>query len=88
MCQKILLATLKVGCSDSYGKIRDKIEREGLYQDYDKGGLRMTDIETVIKALRLAWIPRLLQNSFPNWKFVPDHLFKKYGGLHFLLSCY
>ena len=24
---------------------RDKIKREGLYQDYDKGGLRMTDIE-------------------------------------------
>ena len=66
---------------------RDKIKREGLYQDYDKGGLRMTDIETMIKALRLAWIPRLIQNTFPNWKFVPDHLFKKYGGLHFLLSC-
>ena len=66
---------------------RDKIKREGLYQDYDKGGLRMTDIETMIKALRLAWIPRLVQNSFSNWKFVPDHLFKKYGGLHFLLSC-
>ena len=28
---------------------RDKI---GLYQDYDNGGLRMTDIETMIKALR------------------------------------
>ena len=36
---------------------RDKIRREGLYQDYDKGRLRMTDIETMMKALRLAWIP-------------------------------
>ena len=33
-------------------KKRDKIKREGLYQDYDKGGLRMTDIETMVKALR------------------------------------
>ena len=33
---------------------RDKIKREGLYQDYGKGGLRMTNIETMIKALRLA----------------------------------
>ena len=31
---------------------RDKIRREELYQDYGKGGLRMTDIETMIKALR------------------------------------
>ena len=37
----------------------------------------MTDIETMIKALRLAWIPRLIQNGHPNWKFVPDHLFNE-----------
>ena len=65
----------------------DKINRVGLYQDYEKGGLCMTDIEIMIKALRLAWIPRLIREGHPNWKFVPDHLFKKYGGLHFLLSC-
>ena len=47
----------------------------------------MTNIETMIKALRLTWIPRLLQNNHLSWKFIPDYLFKKYGGLHFLLSC-
>ena len=26
---------------------RDKIRREGLYHDHEKGGLRMTDIETM-----------------------------------------
>ena len=46
----------------------------------------MTDIETMIKALRLAWIPRLIREGHPNWKFVPDYIFKEYGGLHFLLS--
>ena len=66
---------------------RDKIKREGLYQDYDDGGLRMTDIETMIKALRLAWIPRLLQNGQSNWKFAPDHFLNTYGGLRFLLTC-
>ena len=54
---------------------RDKIRREALYQDYEKGGLRMTDIETMIKALRLAWIPRLIREDHPNWKFVPDYFF-------------
>ena len=62
---------------------------EGLYQDYEKGGLRMTYIETIniIKALRLAWIPRLIREGHPDWKFVPDYFFKKYGALYFLLSC-
>ena len=28
---------------------KDKIKREGLYQDRDKGGIRMVDAETMIK---------------------------------------
>ena len=40
----------------------------------------MTDIETMIKALRLARIPRLVRERHPNWKFVPDYFFKKYRG--------
>ena len=66
---------------------RDKIKRTSLYQDYKDGGLRMIDIETMVKALRLAWIPRLLKIGSLNWKTVPDYYFKKYGGLGFLLKC-
>ena len=65
----------------------DKIKRVGVYQDYEKGGLRMSDLETMIKALRLAWIPRLSNNSHPNWKTVPNYHLKKWGGLDFLLLC-
>jgi len=39
---------------------KDKIKRESIYKDYDKGGIRMTDVDIMIKALRLVWIPRLL----------------------------
>ena len=66
---------------------RDKIKRTSLYQDYKDGGLRMIDIETMVKALRLAWIPRLLKIGSLNWKTVPDYYFKKYGRLGFLLKC-
>ena len=46
-----------------WNKKKDKIKREGLYpEDYDKGGIRMTDIGLMIKAMRLAWIPRLLKH--------------------------
>ena len=47
----------------------------------------MIDIETMVKALRLAWIPRLLKIGSLNWKTVPDYYFKKYGGLGFLSKC-
>ena len=66
---------------------RDKIKRAGLYQDRGKGGICMTDVETMIKALTLAWIPRLLTPEIRNWKTIPDYYLRKFGGLNFLLRC-
>ena len=48
---------LKINYLDFYEKgKRDKIKRVGLYQDYSKGGLRMIDRESMVKALKLACI--------------------------------
>ena len=55
---------------------KDKIKRESIYQDYDKGGIHMTDVNIMIKALRLAWIPRLLNPNSLNWKSIPDYSLK------------
>ena len=66
---------------------RDKIKRESLYQDLTAGGIRMVNFDVIIKALRLAWIPRLLSTETLNWKTIPDRLFKKCGGLNLLLRC-
>lgn len=66
---------------------KDKIKRKSLYQDYDRGGIRMVDIDLMIKGLRLSWISRLLDSDGQNWKSIPDHFFKKLGGLNFLLRC-
>ena len=66
---------------------KDKIKRVGLYQNCERGGLRMTDVDSMIKALRLAWIPRLLKSGHQNWKSVPNYFFDKYGGLQFILNC-
>ena len=66
---------------------RDKIKREGIYQNYDKGGLRMVDIDITAKSLRLVWISRLLQSSASNWSMIPNYFFNKCGGLNFLLRC-
>ena len=66
---------------------KDKIKRVGLYQNYERGGLSMTDVDSMIKELRLAWIPRLLRGGHQNWKSVPNYFFDKYGGLQFILNC-
>ena len=66
---------------------KDKIKKVGLYQNYERGGLRMTDVDSMIKALRLTWIPRLLRGGYQTWKSVPYHFFDKYGGLQFILNC-
>jgi len=63
---------------------QDKIKRELLYQDYERGGLRVTHDETLCKALRLAWIRRFLRSDsrgMESWKVIPCSFFKKYGGL-------
>ena len=67
---------------------KDKVKRSGLYQDLDNGGIRMPDFDIMLKALKLAWIPRLLLTSDnSNWCIIPKHYFRKKGGLNFLLRC-
>ena len=41
-------------------KRKDKIERQVMYQNYEKGGLRVPNADVMTKSLRLAWISRLL----------------------------
>ena len=66
---------------------KDKTKRSGLYQDQDRGGIRMTDTNIMFKALKLAWIPRLIKSDKSNWCTIPNHFFKRMGGLNFLLRC-
>ena len=66
---------------------KDKIKRSGLYQDQDSEGIRMTDTNIMFKALKLAWILRLLKSDKSNWCTIPNHFFKRMGGLNFLLRC-
>ena len=53
----------------------------------------MIDFEIMLKALKLAWIPRLIRTSDnSNWCIIPKHYFRRKegggGGLNFLLRCH
>jgi len=58
-------------------KKKGKIKRTVLYQDSEKGGLRLIDVDLMFKFLRLAWIPRLLNTGDKNWCPVPNYYFRK-----------
>ena len=47
----------------------------------------MIDVGTMIKAVRLASIPRLCAPGRKNWTTVPGYYLGGYGGLSFLLRC-
>ena len=64
-----------------------KVMRNSVINSVENGGLNLMDIETQIKALRLAWIPRILDsNKKGPWKSYFNYYLKPYGGT-FLLKC-
>ena len=66
---------------------KDKIKRSGLYQDPERGGICITDINIMFKVLKLAWIPRLIKSDNSNWCTILNHFLKRMDGLNFLLRC-
>ena len=63
-------------------KKKNRIKRTTLYQDLEKGKIRMTDVDLMLRSLRLAWIPRLLTAGDCNWCTVPHHFFLENWGAY------
>ena len=66
---------------------KDRIKRQVLLRPLSKGGLGFPCFRTAIKALRLSWIGRLLNNTHDTWTAIPNYHFEKHGRLLFLLNC-
>ena len=64
----------------------DKIARTAVINDFEFGGLKVTDFTTSIMSLRLSWIGRFLSDNFYPWKAYLLHLLKPFGG-EFFLHC-
>ena len=41
---------------------------------------------TMFKALKLSWIPTLIKSDNSNWCTIPNHFFKRMGGLNVLFK--
>ena len=66
-------------------KGKDKVTRLSVINEYEKGGLKMVDLEALIQSLRLAWIKRIFSRNGGTWKNYLLHL-DHLGGL-FFFSC-
>ena len=64
----------------------DKIAWLAVVNDIKFGGLRLTDMETSIISLRLAWLTRIYSRGRIPWKAFLDYLLEDYGGT-FFVSC-
>ena len=56
--------------------------------EYEGGGLRMIDLECMVKSLRLAWLRRIFNAINGPWKSVLQHLLSPLGGFFFLACNY
>ena len=88
MSRMKLYTPSKLSYSVSFGTTKKtKLRERAFIKTMIEAEFRMTDVDIMIKALRLAWIPRLLNPVSLNWKSIPDYFFKKLGGLNLMLRC-
>ena len=52
----------------------EKATRLSTINDYAKGGLKMIDLDCMIKSLRLAWLQRIYNVIEGPWKWYLSHL--------------
>ena len=64
-----------------------KIKRNTISGEKKDGGLKMCDFKIMEKALKIAWVNRIQDDSQASWKIVPNRLLHKHGSLAFLTKC-
>ena len=65
---------------------KDKVKRQALISDLKKGGLKMLDIESMIKVKRVAFLKKFLEEYTSPWKTILNNLLAPIGGC-FVLHC-
>jgi hypothetical protein len=50
-----------------------------LIGDFEKGGLKMIDIESYFISLKASWVSRIADSKFSNWKLIPLKYLSVFG---------
>ena len=62
----------------------DKVTRASTINDFEHGGLKMIDIDSMIISLRLPWLKRIFSENGGTWKSYLCYLLERFGGLFFI----
>ena len=60
--------------------------RLSVINNYEAGGIKMIGVDSLIKALRLAWLKRIFSNNSATWKTYFMFPLKELGG-PLIFSC-
>ena len=66
----------------------DNVTRLSSINSPEDGGIKMTDIESLDKAVRLAWLKSIFSDNESTWKFYLLHLLCNVGGLLLFICNY
>ncbi len=66
----------------------DRVKRNVLINDVDKGGIRMIDIQSMFDAVKAAWIPRLVNAEEDDlWNMIAKYYLRYNMYDNFILKC-
>ncbi len=65
---------------------KTKVTRLTAINIYEAGGIKMVDVDSLIKAIRRAWLKRIFNNNRATWKTYFMFLLKELGG-PLIFSC-
>ena len=65
---------------------KDKVKRNALTSNIEKGGLNMMDIESMVRAKRVICLKKYLEGYRSDWKIILSHRLLTVGG-SFVLHC-
>jgi hypothetical protein len=57
----------------------DKVKRNTLIGEFEKGGLKMIDLESYFISLKASLVSRLADSKFSNWKLIPLKYLNVFG---------
>ena len=61
-------------------KGREKVKRKALINDYNRGGLKMLELDSFFKAQKLKWVARFCSPNDAIWKLIWEDLLIPVGG--------
>lgn len=63
------------------------VKKSQLVKEYNKGGIKTVDFEAMLGTFKIKWLKEFLLKPDSIWFHIPKSIFKRFGGLNFLLKC-